>query len=100
MNILDRYVHTGDCAQRFHGASECTCHVAGEVARDPTNADRAARGAFLVNAYIDELGGDGQNALRDMLADLMHYASANGLDFEDEARIARGHFDAEVREEA
>jgi len=33
---------------------------------------------------------------RDLLADLMHLARARGLDFEDELRIAAGHFDEEA----
>jgi hypothetical protein len=40
-----------------------------------------------------------ESDLRDLLSDLMHYAAAQGMDFDDELRIARDNFDAERAEE-
>lgn len=64
------------------------------------NERRAGQGAYLVSAYINELGGDGHNALRDMLADLMHYAACEKLPFCEEYQTAQMHFNAESRGEA
>jgi hypothetical protein len=33
---------------------------------------------------------------RDLLCDLMHYARREGIDFDNEMRIARDHFDVET----
>ena len=38
------------------------------------------------------------NAIEDMLADLMHFCDAKGLDFADRLDIACMHYDAEIHE--
>jgi hypothetical protein len=66
---------------------------------EPTNADRAERGArTLLDFYAFEYGEDESN-LRDLLADLMHHADNQGLDFNNELRIARDHYEAEKEDE-
>jgi hypothetical protein len=64
------------------------------------NIERAERAEYAVQqaAYAD----DPECVVRDVLCDLMHYCRLVGpriLDFDEELRIARDHFDAEVREE-
>lgn len=58
---------------------------------------RAARGKTVVAAYLAIPGMDEDNALRDMLADLMHYARVKRINFENECRAASDNFRAEVR---
>ena len=38
---------------------------------------------------------DRETLLTDLLTDLMHWADANDLDFEEQLRVAQGHHDAE-----
>jgi hypothetical protein len=59
------------------------------------NRQRARRGRYLVDAYVAEYGWDGEFAVRDILADLMHYCCAVGPSFEIELSSARGHFQCE-----
>jgi hypothetical protein len=57
----------------------------------------ATRGAYLVDAYIAEYGGDGKHVLRDILADLMHFAAydADYGTFDDAMLMATLHFETE-----
>jgi hypothetical protein len=52
---------------------------------------KAARARLVLRHYNGE-----EADLRDCLADLMHYATESGLDFEDELDVARRNFSAEV----
>lgn len=64
-----------------------------------TNAERAERAEAVMVEYDDvrRLGvaEDHQDALTDILADLMHYADREGLDFAAALRIAADHHEAE-----
>lgn len=58
------------------------------------NEDRAASGLTAMEAAsVDDPGT--QSGLVDLLANLMHTAKAESLDFEDAVRVAAMHFDAE-----
>jgi NTP pyrophosphatase (non-canonical NTP hydrolase) len=62
----------------------------------PTEQDmRIARAAKALWASEYE---DSKEEIRDLLADLMHYADCYAIDFDDELRIARDHHAAEVAE--
>ena len=56
------------------------------------NQTRAEQAATVLNNYAPEP----ETVLRDLLADLMHYAEQNDFDFEYELEVARGHFNEEV----
>ena len=63
-----------------------------------TNAKRAARAGAALDAYM-ALYSDPENALTDLLADLVHHAARTGQDFEDALETARGHDLAELDED-
>ena len=74
----------------------------------PTNRDRRRRAERILTVYatsedrMDELSIRGQAAIvmSDLLADLMHYAAAFSIDFQNCVDVAGMHFDAECSEEA
>lgn len=49
--------------------------------------------------YQKVTGSDDDNAISDVLADLMHYCRDNDIDFRKELSTARWHFNEEVKEE-
>jgi hypothetical protein len=69
---------------------------------EPTNQDRAQRIPPALAAYVAATGdGNGEpdeTTMRDLLADLMHYSQQNGIDFDQELRIARHHYEHERAE--
>lgn len=58
-------------------------------------ADRAIRAMGV--SWVDEY--DPEANLTDMLADLMHWADRQEIDFDDCLRVARDHFGCEIAEE-
>ncbi len=60
-----------------------------QVNATATLAVQTAREALTAGRY--EPG----NEVRDALADLLHYCDANGIDFDDELRIARANHEEE-----
>lgn len=75
------------------------------------NEERAACAQAAVEAYAaakidnttdlwDFSAQDAQDRLTDLLADLRHWASQNGLDFEQSLRSSQSHFECELDEEA
>lgn len=62
--------------------------------------DRASRGNTALSAWVNEAGdqGDDETNLRDLLADLMHFADAMGIDFHDQVRIAGDNYAGEIFE--
>jgi len=50
----------------------------------------AVRAAVRAGSMDEE-----ENAVRDMLCHLLHWCDVHEIDFQDELRIARMHFDAE-----
>jgi hypothetical protein len=64
--------------------------------RQRTDYQRVDRAAAAVQAYTDIPGTDPDEFLTDLLADLIHYAKFNGLDFGQAIRMAQHHAEAEM----
>ena len=61
------------------------------------NHERVNRAADIIEDYKSRVTGeDAATCLRDVLADLMHFAGANRLNFEEELATARNYFDDEL----
>lgn len=64
----------------------------------PTIRTRRARAETAVDAYCQSVGEIMYDeALIDLLTDLMHWSHGNGLDFQQAQDRAQFHFDAEVQ---
>ena len=60
------------------------------------NKERVDRASDIIEGYQSRVTGeDAVTCLRDILADLMHFARANRLNFEGELATARKYFDDE-----
>lgn len=60
------------------------------------NHERVGRAAHIIEGYKCRVTGeDAATCLRDVLADLMHFAKASRLNFEGELATARNYFDDE-----
>ena len=46
--------------------------------------------------FQDWTGSDAEDAVSDLLADLMHWCDRHGVDFDTELRRAQGHYEAET----
>ena len=71
---------------------------------EPTNKDRAERADHILRLYAELEGSeayedDSAALLTDLLADLMHWAEEEELDFQDQLESAKGHYEAEVNGE-
>ncbi len=66
---------------------------------EPTNEDRAEWARKALATFMFTTGSEREDAVCDLLADLMHYCRLNDIDFEDELRRGRVHFEEEVSEE-
>ncbi len=61
------------------------------------NRERVNRAAEIIDGCKSRVTGeDAATCLRDVLADLMHFARANRINFEEELATARNYFDDEV----
>ena len=67
--------------------------------RDVTNADRAEWAFCAIERFQDKTQTDDEDALSDLLCDLMHLADRDGHDFENELNRARNNYAEEVRDE-
>jgi hypothetical protein len=65
---------------------------------EPTNSDRAAWAAEALATFRRRTGTDCEDALPDLLCDLMHWADEHGLDFNAALSRAHDHHHAEVQE--
>ena len=65
---------------------------------DPDNMNdaRADWAGAALSAFMQETGTDEEDALGDLLADLMHWADRNGYEFDAALDRARGHYEAEI----
>ncbi len=63
---------------------------------DELNACRAQWAAVALAAFRRQTGADAEDALSDLLADLMHWCDRSGLSFVDELRRALGHYEEEA----
>ena len=66
---------------------------------DGMNADRAEWAHRAVLAFETATGTDREDALCDLLADLMHWCNVYGQDFDHELGRARMHYEAETEPE-
>lgn len=68
---------------------------------DPENMndDRAEWAASALRHFQCTTGADYEDALGDLLCDLMHWADRNNFDFEAALFRARGHYEAETSSE-
>lgn len=64
----------------------------------PTIISRVRRIDGVVSAYEPISGDDPQEAITDIVADIVHWCSVNDIRFEDVLRVARQHADAEWKE--
>ena len=69
---------------------------------DPENQndDRARWAETALNSFRQETGADTEDALPDLLCDLMHLADRKGWNFEAELERARTHYEAETTPDA
>jgi len=69
---------------------------------DVTNEDRAGWAEVACEAFAEITGQDLENDLPeiigDLIANLMHLASQNGMSVKDRLENARMHYDAEIEE--
>lgn len=63
------------------------------------NRTRARRAQYSLDAYKTACPTDDDDALCDLLTDLMHYADMTNTGFEEELDRAQMHYNAELREE-
>jgi hypothetical protein len=68
---------------------------------DPENMNdaRADWAATALRCFARETGTDDEDALTDLLCDLMHWSDRHGGDFENALRLARLHYEAETAPE-
>lgn len=60
------------------------------------NDNRAAWANIAVRAFQAETGTDDEDALSDLLADLMHWSDRKNYDFDAALCRGRGHYEAET----
>jgi hypothetical protein len=63
------------------------------------NADRAEWAGSALRHFQCTTGTDYEDALGDLLGDLMHWCDRNNFDFEAALERARGHYEAETTDE-
>lgn len=67
---------------------------------DGMNDNRALWAEDALAAFMASTGTDEDDAVADLLADLMHYCDFNGLDFEAELARAERNYQGETWEDA
>jgi hypothetical protein len=65
----------------------------------PTNLDRAEWAAAALRHFQSTTGADYQDALPDLLCDLLHWSDRDNVNFEKALKTARLHYEAECDEE-
>jgi hypothetical protein len=60
------------------------------------NDERAAWAGRAVRVFTEATGTDAEDALCDLLADLMHWADRHRFDFDHELQRGRSHYEAET----
>ena len=66
---------------------------------DDMNDQRADWAESAINLFRAKTGTDGEDAICDLTADLMHWCDRNGQDFNTELLRGSGHYEAETRSE-
>lgn len=59
---------------------------------DNQNGNRAAWAEAAIAAFVVATGTDPEDALADLLGDLIHWCDRNGLDFDHELHRGRGYY--------
>lgn len=67
---------------------------------EPTNESRAEMAGYAMAAFRSQSGADEEDALSDLLVDLMHFADRTNQDFDAALDRARMHYEAESAGEA
>ena len=98
----------GDHEWDDHSATRCVeCGFSGELKDfrrmpdlppdpDGMNDDRSTWAGRALAVFMHITGTEEEDALGDLLADLMHWADRNQFDFDAALERARGHYDAET----
>lgn len=60
------------------------------------NPDKADRLDFVLEEYVENISGDTESAVKDILTDLLHVCSREGFDFNEVLESSRMTFDGEV----
>jgi hypothetical protein len=63
---------------------------------DNMNDSRSEWAGAALSAFMRESGTDQEDALVDLLADLLHWTDRNSQDFDAALERARGHYEAET----
>jgi hypothetical protein len=66
------------------------------------NKDRASWADDGINAFVDTTGTDPEDAVSDLLCDIMHWCNMPDNEspgFEAELERAQGHYDSEIEED-
>jgi hypothetical protein len=63
---------------------------------DNMNDSRGGWAGAALSTFMKETGTDQEDAITDLLADLMHWADRNGCDFHAALERARLHYEAET----
>lgn len=69
------------------------------LSREVTNSDRAIWARIALEAFQAETGTDDEDALSDLIADLLHLADRTGEDFRKALDRGFDHYDAELAED-
>lgn len=64
------------------------------------NDERANWAEHAIQKFIEITGTDKEDALTDLLANLMHWADRNGADFKQALMMAEMHYEAETSDDA
>ena len=64
----------------------------------PGNAQRVAEAAWTLDFFRSLPGADPDEALADLVCNLLHLCAYDGTDFDANLKRARMHFDVEIRE--
>lgn len=92
----DSYAECPECGRR--GTLKVFKPKTSPLPPDPDgmNFDRSSWADRAISAFRDASGTDMEDALSDLLADLMHWADRTNYDFEAALDRARGHYGAET----
>ena len=63
------------------------------------NDQRAKWAGRAVDVFMETTGTDQEDAVSDLLCDIMHYCDRNATDFLSEVARARGHYEYEILEQ-
>ena len=98
---LEQDIQCPACGQLIRQVPCSQCGATRSLPPDPDgqNADRAEWAHRAVLAFENATGTDREDALADLLADLMHWCNVYGQDFDRELCQARSHYQAETEPE-